>query len=265
MSGQEGQDNQPPPEFMPPPPPSGLKRVASKFDRVIAKTIAKTRLDAEACMNVVSQMVSAKEQAAIQQPSQPRKPEKRVERYRKATPCESQWDEMSGTEKFRLCQQCSLFLYDFKDMDQAQAEELVVQRESKAPVEFFRRKDGKFLIKDCPVAVKKARTNLLTIGIAVASMLIILILSVMNMLSKPVVTVVAPTTSGGAGGSSKQPSSRSTALVSETSSLISRSAMFAPAPGAPVDVIEKDGTVKHFKFGSREYKSELQSATATKL
>lgn len=143
--------------------PPGLLPPPSIFREVIRK-VEKTRLDVEACAHVIVQAVAAKEEKVKdQRATQTVEPLKQIERYRKATPCDALWENMSGTDKFRLCSQCGLNVYDFKGMDQVEAEELVFKREAAKSTSFYRRRDGRFLISDCPVAIKRAQTIIVSV------------------------------------------------------------------------------------------------------
>lgn len=135
---------------LPPPAPMSTPTKSTALNRTV--------VDMEACMMVISRAISDKEVKLKELPASTAGPLKYVSDYREAVPCDSQWNNMVGTNRFRVCQQCQLNVYNFEDMEQAEAEELVFKREAKQVNLFFRRKDGRFLIKDCPVAIKRART-----------------------------------------------------------------------------------------------------------
>lgn len=159
--GQSGQPN-----FMPPPPPPnpGGGRVVKKLNPIIERT----KLDLEACRDVVNKLVADKEIKAIEHmlanPAAPAKPEQPIEQYRLASTCAAKWDYMSGSDQYRLCSECKCFVYDFTKMDLADAEKVVFQREGKQASRYYRRKDGRFLTQDCPVAVARGRRTLMMIG-----------------------------------------------------------------------------------------------------
>lgn len=170
----------PQPDFMPPPPPADLvaqKRKPGKLNPVIART----KLDLDACKQVVGRMISdkevkASEDAEFRSKEQP-KPPQPIESYRRATPCASDWNAMSGTDRFRMCSQCKLYLYDFTNLELQEAKDIVYQREGNQVTSFYRRKDGKFLVKDCPAGVANAHrmiaiiaTGVLLVGAAIASL-----------------------------------------------------------------------------------------------
>lgn len=142
---------------------SGVQRLLKKVDAVVVKTM----LDPDAMRRVFSRMSADKEiqlkELVQTQASLPPKPCKIVERYQRATACDSNWERMSGGDKVRFCEGCQLQVYDFSDMDQAEAEELVFKREAKKDAVLYRRHDGRFISSDCPVGIKRVQTRRLAI------------------------------------------------------------------------------------------------------
>ena len=70
-----------------------------------------------------------------------------------ASPCSANWDEMTGDEKMRLCAQCNLHVLDasaMTDEEVLRAMQRTLQGEQVC-MRFYRRADGRFLTKDCPV------------------------------------------------------------------------------------------------------------------
>jgi hypothetical protein len=74
-----------------------------------------------------------------------------------ASPCKRDWSKMSGDEKVRACGDCKMNVYNLSAMSEAEAQELVKQREGRVCVRFFMRPDGTAMTKDCPVGVSRAR------------------------------------------------------------------------------------------------------------
>lgn len=167
------------PDWMPPsPPPAGPART-SGFDRVIKKLdplIAKTKLDVDACRQVVTKIVADQETKVknlmkIAAPGEGAGRQAAITKYAKAAPCGASWDEMSGTDSFRLCSDCKLFVYDVRDMTTKEVEELVYQRESRENVRFFKRADGRFLTADCPIGAKRRRNLAIASAVTIALLL----------------------------------------------------------------------------------------------
>lgn len=64
---------------------------------------------------------------------------------------------MSGDDKVRACADCKMNVYNLSAMTEAEALELVKQREGRLCVRFYLRPDGTAMTKDCPVGVSRAR------------------------------------------------------------------------------------------------------------
>ena len=77
-----------------------------------------------------------------------------------ASPCSADWGEMSGDDRKRFCQQCSLHVYDLSTMTRMEAEGFL-QSElgtgKRVCVRLYRRTDGRVLTKDCPVGLRRLR------------------------------------------------------------------------------------------------------------
>jgi hypothetical protein len=89
--------------------------------------------------------------------AEPPKPCIPIEKYKMAqATCPFTWGEMDAPkEKFRYCDKCQAPVYNFTGMDLPEAEELIFKREERRKAPLFKRADGKFMTKDCPVALKK--------------------------------------------------------------------------------------------------------------
>lgn len=74
-----------------------------------------------------------------------------------ASPCPARWEDMSGGEKSRFCEQCGLHVYNLSQMTRAEAQSLVANTEKRICAKVYRRADGKVLTKDCPVGLQSAR------------------------------------------------------------------------------------------------------------
>jgi hypothetical protein len=131
--------------------------------------VAKTKLDLDECKQVVTKLISQKEEqhqellkelSKAPRASEPLKPESPIENYKLGTPCSVTWEQMEGSERFRVCSKCTLHVYDLRNMSQQDAEQVVFQREGKAATTYYKRKDGRFMTSDCPVALAIARRNL---------------------------------------------------------------------------------------------------------
>ncbi|MFT3841602.1 MAG: hypothetical protein QM723_31730 [Myxococcaceae bacterium] len=67
-----------------------------------------------------------------------------------AAPCRARWEEMKGDGQVRFCAACKLNVYDLSAMRSDEARALLLEREGRLCVRFFRRPDGRVLTQDCP-------------------------------------------------------------------------------------------------------------------
>ena len=73
-----------------------------------------------------------------------------------ASPCKAPWDNMDGDERVRFCRECNRNVYNLSAMTKVEALQLVAQREGRACVRFYQRRDGTVLTTDCPVGRKRS-------------------------------------------------------------------------------------------------------------
>lgn len=88
-----------------------------------------------------------------------------------ASPCRARWSEMSGDHKVRFCSLCGLNVYNLSASRQAEAQELVREREGRLCVRFYRRSDGSVLTSDCPIGLRAARLRLARLAGTMAALL----------------------------------------------------------------------------------------------
>lgn len=86
-----------------------------------------------------------------------------------AAPCSANWNEMTGNDKVRFCQQCSLNVYNLSNMAQDQAEELIRNKEGRLCVRFYRRSDGTILTQNCPVGLQALKKKIACTATAIIS------------------------------------------------------------------------------------------------
>jgi hypothetical protein len=95
-----------------------------------------------------------------------------LDTIRIASPCETAWDDMAGTERMRFCHLCQKTVYNLSAMTRDQAEKLIRQMEGRTCVRLYRRRDGTVLTSDCPVGLRAARRRVaLWVGAAAACFL----------------------------------------------------------------------------------------------
>lgn len=132
----------------------------------------KTQIDFDVCRETIIKFASVaeaklKEKIAAKQ-AEPPLPVQPIEKYSMASPCPSKWEELSGCDHFRFSGQCKHYIYDFTSMRIEDVEQLVYTREGKKNIQFFRRKDGRFLTTDCPRGKRMRQKQMLLTVVAVA-------------------------------------------------------------------------------------------------
>ncbi len=141
---------------MPPPPPASFKT---------RKKVAKTMLDHSILWDTVAKAASDLEVKAAREMArragEPGKIFQPISQYKKAASCPMAAVPSSSRERCSFCEKCLLHVYDFSGMELAEAEELIFKRENRRGATLYKRADGKFLTRDCPVGVKSRRQVML--------------------------------------------------------------------------------------------------------
>lgn len=86
-----------------------------------------------------------------------------LDNVRVAAPCTADWNQMSGTERVRFCQQCNLNVYNLSSMTKREAEAFVSNAEGvegRVCICYYRRKDGTILTSNCPVGLRAIKRRL---------------------------------------------------------------------------------------------------------
>jgi hypothetical protein len=71
-----------------------------------------------------------------------------------ASPCPAAWDEMTGDDFMRHCDQCDKNVYDLSQLTAQAAVDLMREKEGLVCIKLWRRRDGTVLTADCPVGVR---------------------------------------------------------------------------------------------------------------
>lgn len=93
----------------------------------------------------------------------------RLDRLRVASPCAVGWELMTGDDRMRLCQQCSLRVYNIAEMTRNEAEALIANMEGRICARVYRRFDGTIITKDCPVGLRAIRRRMAKMAGAVCT------------------------------------------------------------------------------------------------
>jgi hypothetical protein len=83
-----------------------------------------------------------------------------LDRLTVASPCTASWDDMRGGDRVRFCDHCQLNVYNLSALTRSAAEKLVIDREGRLCVRFYRRPDDTVLTQDCPRGLAAVRAAL---------------------------------------------------------------------------------------------------------
>lgn len=83
--------------------------------------------------------------------------EELMKRAQIAEPCTAKWEEMTGDEKTRFCAQCKLNVHNASAMtdEEVMLKIMSIAQGNRVCMRIYRRADGTFLTKNCPVGVRK--------------------------------------------------------------------------------------------------------------
>lgn len=81
-------------------------------------------------------------------------------RLRVASPCRVGWETMTGDERVRFCQACSLHVYNFSEMTADEVRALISRAEERVCGRLYRRADGTVITRDCPVGLRAVRRRM---------------------------------------------------------------------------------------------------------
>jgi Carboxypeptidase regulatory-like domain len=83
-----------------------------------------------------------------------------LDRMRIASPCSVGWENMTGDERVRFCDQCNLHVYNISELTGAEINSLVANSEGRICARLYRRADGTVLTRDCPVGLRALRKRI---------------------------------------------------------------------------------------------------------
>jgi hypothetical protein len=85
-----------------------------------------------------------------------------------AAPCAADWSKMTGDALARHCADCNKNVYNLSEMTRDEAQALLIEKEGKLCVRYYRRHDGTILTADCPVGTKRRRRRKIVAAGAIA-------------------------------------------------------------------------------------------------
>ncbi|HEV8139202.1 MAG TPA: carboxypeptidase-like regulatory domain-containing protein, partial [Pyrinomonadaceae bacterium] len=95
-----------------------------------------------------------------------------LDQIRVASPCPVSWEQMTGDNRVRFCNECHLNVYNFAELTRTEAEDLLRTTEGSVCGRLYRRADGTLITKDCPVGLRAVRRRLKRVAGALFATLI---------------------------------------------------------------------------------------------
>jgi hypothetical protein len=80
-----------------------------------------------------------------------------LDNIRVAAPCTADWSRMTGDERVRACGDCNKHVYNLSGMTREEAEALILEKEGRLCVRYYRRADGTILFDDCAIGAGRRR------------------------------------------------------------------------------------------------------------
>lgn len=192
--------------------PPHLRELVQQTDQAVAKT----KLDYEAVEDVVKQTSAKKEEQLAEviadktftaEPgSAPKLPEYPVDDFQVCSPC-----KMTSTTKDRVgfCESCHCRFYDLNGMQMPEVSELIFKMEGTTEFKLWKRADGRFMTKDCPIGKKQKIVNLFLVSSAVVITLAAMFLLLAMPRSAPPSVLTETKSNGGPSNSTTEPSNTS--------------------------------------------------------
>lgn len=159
--------------------------------------VAKTMLDHNMLLDQVHQSFDKKKARAIklakERANEPVRQFVAIVADKEASPCPWSWKDGDATERFRLCAQCQGNLYNLDGIELPEAKALIFKRENRQKFTLYKRADGKFMTRDCPVVLKKKRD--LILAVIACAVLLLCAIAVATLMPPPPKPVVVDTQS----------------------------------------------------------------------
>ncbi len=89
-----------------------------------------------------------------------------LDNIRVAAPCGADWSRMEGDERVRACGDCQKNVYNLSGMTREEAEALILEKEGRLCVRYYRRADGTILFGDCGIGAQRRRGRRVLAGVA---------------------------------------------------------------------------------------------------
>jgi Carboxypeptidase regulatory-like domain len=89
-----------------------------------------------------------------------------LDQIRVASPCPISWEQMTGDNRVRFCDECQLNVYNIAELTRTEVEDLLRTTEGRLCGRLYRRADGTVITKDCPVGLRAVRRRVARVATA---------------------------------------------------------------------------------------------------
>ncbi len=128
--------------------------------------VPKTMLDKELIFAQLSVSLERSEKIAEEKrATEPPRQFQGIENFKVIAKCPWRWDDPYAKDRVAVCQKCALHVYNFEGLELPEAERLIYQRENIEKPKLFKRPDGKFMTRTCPIAAREKRSVPIMIGV----------------------------------------------------------------------------------------------------
>ncbi len=228
--------------------------------------VARTMLDKDLIFSQLNESMERFEKIAEEKKqAEPVKPFEPIEEFKIASPCPWKWDDPYTTKRVAVCERCSLQVYNFDKMELPEAQRLIYQRENIENAKLFKRADGKFMTRDCPLGAKKKRAlPLMVAGITLLFMALLAFCFVLTQVLRGASGSSSTATAPHGNSSSTSPSGSgssngSTSSSSSTSGSTASGGSSTSASGSNTNASGSNSSAS----GSNSYKSGSSTSTGT--
>ncbi|MBX9669092.1 MAG: hypothetical protein K2X93_15815 [Candidatus Obscuribacterales bacterium] len=205
----------------------------------------KTLLDKEMLLSHLAKPIERLEAAEKQRiETQALKVLQPIENYKMTAPgCPWRWEEARSSDKVAFCTKCKAQAYNFDGMQLPEALKLIFQRENIEKPRLYKREDGKFMTRDCPISAKKRGLPLMIVGgVLILIALIALAFVLIPGGSMPSVSLpsVQEATTPDSSSSAGEPSSSTPSTASDSSTSSTSEGVTSKRPAGGWQTIHKD-------------------------
>ncbi len=163
-------------------PDSGRMSAIRPSKQFVAKTLLDRNMIIEASARFSARKIERLEKEVSERLLQPQKHITPVTAQKRVGACPFSWNDEGNTDRLKMCTMCQSNIYDFEDIDEAEANAMIFKRENRESFVLYQRADGKFMTSACPIVSKRNRQKVI---LAAAALLIVVLIGTCITLMPP--------------------------------------------------------------------------------